>query len=187
MPVEHAIARLFAMDERTWARHASPWSVWTRVATLPVLLAAVWSHAWLGAWALVPVGLVLVWVFVNPRLFPPPARTDTWSAKATFGERVWLNRAAVPVPAHHVRVVRVLSAAGGVAAVAALAGAVLNDALLTLGGGLVTWFCKMWFCDRMVWLYEDMKDRHPPYAAWLRPRPADRAAHAAPPGAMPLD
>jgi hypothetical protein len=27
----------------------------------------------------------------------------------------------------------------------------------------------MWFCDRMVWLYDDMKDKHPPYAAWLRP------------------
>jgi len=29
-------------------------------------------------------------------------------------------------------------------------------------------FSKMWLCDRMVWLYEDIKDRHPAYAAWLR-------------------
>jgi hypothetical protein len=26
----------------------------------------------------------------------------------------------------------------------------------------------MWFCDRMVWLYDEMKDKHPPYAEWRR-------------------
>ena len=187
MSPESLILRVFRMDERTWERHANPWSVWTRVATLPFLLAAVWSHAWLGAWAVVPVGLVLAWTWLNPRLFPPPARTDGWGAKATLGERVWVNRTAVPVPAHHARAARTLAVASGIGFVVALAGAALNDGLLALGGGLVAWFCKMWFCDRMVWLYEDMKDRHPPYAAWLRPRPADRAAHAAPPGAMPPD
>jgi hypothetical protein len=34
-------------------------------------------------------------------------------------------------------------------------------------GGLVAWFSKMWFCDRMAWPFEDMRDRHPPDAAWL--------------------
>jgi len=27
---------------------------------------------------------------------------------------------------------------------------------------------KLWFVDRMVWLYQDMKDAHPDYAAWAR-------------------
>ncbi|MEM1299530.1 MAG: DUF6653 family protein [Pseudomonadota bacterium] len=27
---------------------------------------------------------------------------------------------------------------------------------------------KMWFLDRMVWLYDDMAKTHPEYAAWLR-------------------
>lgn len=27
---------------------------------------------------------------------------------------------------------------------------------------------KMWFLDRMVWLYDDMARTHPEYAAWLR-------------------
>ena len=26
---------------------------------------------------------------------------------------------------------------------------------------------KMWFLDRMVWLYEDMKDTTPEYRSWL--------------------
>jgi hypothetical protein len=39
----HIAAKLFQMDERAWERHASPWSVWTRVASLPPLLAEGWS------------------------------------------------------------------------------------------------------------------------------------------------
>ena len=27
---------------------------------------------------------------------------------------------------------------------------------------------KVWMVDRMVWLYHDMRDKHEPYAAWLR-------------------
>jgi len=161
-------ARLFRMDETTWERHASPWSVWTRVVSLPVLLLAVWSHAWLGLWALVPVALVALWLWLNPRLFRRPDRTDTWSAKATFGERVWLNRREVPIPAHHARMALILTGLSTVGFVAALVGAVLNDLPTTVAGGLVAWLAKMWFCDRMVWLYDDMKDKHRPYAAWLR-------------------
>ncbi len=164
----HMAARLFRMDEQTWERHASPWSVWTRVASLPLLLAAVWSHAWLGLWALAPVALVILWLWLNPRLFPAPARTDTWSARATFGERVWLNRKAVPIPDHHARAANILTAVSAAGFAAALVGAFLNDPLPTVAGGLIAWFAKMWFCDRMVWLYDEMKDKHPPYALWLK-------------------
>ena len=164
------IARLFAMDERTWERHASPWSVWTRVASFPLLLLAVWSHAWIGLWAILAVALVAVWLWLNPRLFRPPARTDTWSAMATFGERVWLNRKTVPIPAHHARMANILSVVAALGALPAFAGAFFNDLTATLTGAAVVILGKLWFCDRMVWLYRDMKESHPPYAAWLRPR-----------------
>ncbi len=164
----HIAARLFRMDESTWERHASPWSVWTRVASLPVLLLAVWSYAWLGLWAVLPVSSVALWLWLNPRLFPAPERTDTWSAKATFGERVWLNRRQVPIPAHHARMAQILSGLSAAGFAVALAGAVMNNLVLTMSGGLVSWLAKMWFCDRMVWLYDDMKDKHRPYAGWLR-------------------
>lgn len=164
----HIVARLFQMDETAWERHASPWSVWTRVASLPLLLAAIWSHAWLGAWALAPVALVFLWLWLNPRLFPPPARTDTWSARATFGERVWLNRKCIPIPGHHARMAHVLTAISALGFAVAVAGALLNDLPATICGGMTAWFAKMWFCDRMVWLYEDMKEKYPPYASWAR-------------------
>jgi hypothetical protein len=168
MTFGQTIATLFRMDDASWARHASPWSVWTRVVTGPLLLVALWSHAWLGWWALGPIALVLVWTWLNPHLFPPPKSTDTWAARATFGERVWLNRDTVPIPAHHARVANILSVVAGAGFLAAVVGALLNDLATTLAGGISGWFAKIWFCDRMVWLYEDMKDVTTDYRSWLR-------------------
>jgi hypothetical protein len=164
----HLAAKLFQMDDRTWERHASPWSVWTRIISLPLLIVAIWSHAWIGIGALMPIGIMILWLWLNPRLFPPPARKDSWSAKATFGERVWLNRKSIPVPAHHARMAHILSAVSAAGFLIALAGAMLNDLLAAVAGGLIAWFAKMWFCDRMVWLYDEMKNEHPPYAIWAQ-------------------
>jgi hypothetical protein len=161
-------AGLFRMDEGVWERHASPWSVWTRVASLPVLLLAIWSHAWFGAWAIAFVVLVILWLWLNPRIFPAPERTDRWSAKAVMGERVWLNRNVVPIPAHHARMAIILSTISAVGFFPALVGAYINDLLPTVAGGLVAFLAKMWFCDRMVWLFEDMRRTHAAYAAWVR-------------------
>ncbi|MCA8931790.1 MAG: hypothetical protein KDA49_04945, partial [Rhodospirillaceae bacterium] len=52
------VAGAFRMDDATWARHASPWSVWTRVPIALLLVLAIWSRVWLGWWALLPVALV---------------------------------------------------------------------------------------------------------------------------------
>jgi hypothetical protein len=167
--VEKGLVRSMAMDDATWARHASPWSVWTRIATLPLLLVTLWSHAWIGWGGMaLALGAVIAWTWANPRLFPPPASTDNWASKATFGERVWLNRKAVPIPAHHARAAMVLGASSGAGFVVAASAALLNDLTWTLTGGITCWFAKMWFADRMVWLYEDMKDADPRYHGWLR-------------------
>lgn len=168
MWIAKQIARAFVMDDDTWARHASPWSVWTRVASLPPLFVAVWSHTWLGWWAALPIGLVVAWLWINPRLFAPPEHTDTWASKATFGERVWLNRGQVPIPPHHARAATLLSGLAGLTFIVAIAGAAANNLALTVGAGSLSWLAKMWFVDRMVWLYEDMKDQQPEYRSWLR-------------------
>lgn len=168
MLINHGIARFFDMTENAWARHANPWSVWTRVVSLPPLLAAIWSHTWLGWWAVLPIVAMLGWLWLNPRLFAPPVHTDTWASKATFGERVWLARDDLPIPAHHQRAALVLSAISGATFVAAVIGAIRNDLALTVGAGSLSWVAKMWFADRMVWLYEDMKDKSPQYRSWLR-------------------
>ena len=163
-----ATERAMAMDEAAWARHANPWSVWTRVAILPLAALAIWSRVWIGGLALVPLATLIIWVWLNPRAFPPPLRTDHWAAKATFGERVLLNRAREPIPDRHRRAAGLLSIVSALGLPPLAWGlwaldfwAVLCGLLLVLGG-------KLWFLDRMVWLYDDMAPKVPTYRAWLR-------------------
>ena len=161
--------RLFAMDDAAWARHASAWSVFPRAMLgLPLLLGAIWSRVWLDWWAAAVFAVVVAWLWANPRLAEPPARTDTWWAKATFGERVWLARDTVPIPERHAKMALILSLVSGLGFGAALFGAAVLSPWLTIVGGVVSWFAKMWFVDRMVWLYEDMKDATPEYRSWLK-------------------
>lgn len=171
-PVEdygHRTARLMGMTDAVWARHANPWSVWTRVPILPAMALAVFSRVWIGWWCLVPIALLLVWVWLNPRIFPVPRRTDRWSSLATFGERVWLARGRVPIPSHHVLTAHILSIVSGAGALLCIYGLIVLDGWMITAGVAVSVLAKLWFCDRMVWLYWDMIDADPAYRDWLRP------------------
>ncbi|WP_010138950.1 DUF6653 family protein [Oceanicola sp. S124] len=148
--------RLMLMDEAAWARHANPWSGWSRLATLPLLSLAVWSRVWIGAWAWAPVALVLTWVWVNPRLFPVPRRTDNWMSQGVLGERVWLARRKVPIPAHHARAAMILSGLSGGGAMVLGLGLWALSPGWTVAGLVLSMGAKLWFLDRMVWLRQDM-------------------------------
>ena len=157
-----------SMDDATWRRHANPLSVWTRVITgLPVMLLAIWSIKPLGWWSLLVIAVACLWIWLNPRLFPVPESTNNWASKVTFGERVWLNRSVKSIPEHHEQWVLFLSLVAGAGFLVAVVGAFLNILFPTVTGGLISWFGKMWFCDRMVWLYEDMKNSDSEYSDWL--------------------
>ena len=81
MTLRRAAAAAFRLDAEGWARHANPWSGWTRFATLPLLALACWSRAWIGWWAALPLALLLAWLWLNPRAFPPPRRWDAWMSR----------------------------------------------------------------------------------------------------------
>lgn len=165
--IEKFIENLFVMDDEVWMHHASGLSVWTRVATLPFLLLALWSHTWIGWWALIPVASVAFWLWINPRIFPKPQTTNTWHAKATFGERIWLSRDEISIPMHHRFLPNVLNIVAALGAAIALWGALATELCPTILGAVLLNTGKLWFIDRMVWLYEDMKDTDPRYRNWL--------------------
>ncbi|MGD1878426.1 MAG: DUF6653 family protein [Kiloniellaceae bacterium] len=167
MNLEARLARLFAMDDATWARHANPWSVWTRASALPLLLAAVWSHAVLGWGALVPVAVALAWIWTNPRVFPAPRSTDSWASRVTFGERLWLKRARLVIPRRHRHAPAVLTALSGVGFVVSLWGAIALDFWPMMTGLVLCLLAKLWFCDRMAWLYEDMAAADSDLRSWV--------------------
>ncbi len=162
------LEKTMSMDDRSWAKHASPWSVYTRFTLLPLLSLAIWSREWLGIYAMIPIILTLLWIWLNPRAFPPPKHTNNWASMGTFGERIYLNRRSEPIPPHHRALCRALPMLSALGLPFWLYGLYsLNIWALALGNLWIIVF-KAWFVDRMVWLYLDMKESSPVYKAWLK-------------------
>jgi hypothetical protein len=161
------VARLFGLKGDAWMRHANPLSVWTRFSCLSLIALAIWSREWLGWFALVPVALSVVWLFVNPLLFRVPSSTRTWASRGVFGERIWVDREKFELPAQFRSRAPMVANALSLVGLAFLAyGLVTLSVLPTVGGIVIVHTAKLWYIDRMVLLFEDMKQRHPEYAAW---------------------
>lgn len=167
MTLERKIANLFKLDDENWMKHANPWSVWTRYSVLPIIVIAFWSRVWIGWWCLVPGMISILWMFFNPIVFSKPKSTKNWASKCVLGERVFLNRDKTPIPEIHKKpihkILNMISSIGFLLSIWAIFyysiwGAVLGTALAYLG--------KSWYLDRMVWLYEDMKDFNEEYKSW---------------------
>lgn len=93
-----------------FARHANPWSAWSRWATTPLILIPVWRRSWRdAAW-------VSAWFALNPVIFGAPADQTAWSTRAMLGEEQWI----IDRPRDAALLVNL---AGGAATAAALVGA----------------------------------------------------------------
>lgn len=166
-PVQAGQVRPLGMPVSIWQRYTSPWSLYTRLAMLPFLLTAMASHAWLGTQAAIGLTLLIfVLLWATPRLLPASRNQNSWSARATFGERVWINRMAVPIPQDEAKTAMRLSLVTGAGFVVAVYGAVTVNPILAASGLIVTYAGKLAFLDRMAQLYGKMRDAHPLYRFW---------------------
>lgn len=161
MDVFRAAEKLMAMDDDAWARHANPWSGWSRLSCIPLLALAAWSRIWIGWWALIPFALALAWTWLNPRLFGKPNSLESWMSRGVLGERIFLARAKRAIPAHHERAGKILAWMSMPGIAILLYGLVALDGWATLCGVILTALPKLWFLDRMVWLQRDMEQGNP--------------------------
>ena len=111
----------------------------------------------------------LLWTWYNPRIFAAPHSLDHWMSKGAMGERVWLNRDAVPVPVYHRTVPNVLSTVSAISVIFIIWGVLMFDLWPTLFGTMLAYMSKLWFVDRMVWIWQDMQDASPEYE-WRVPQ-----------------
>lgn len=160
--------KAMGMNDDVWARHANPWSVYTRFTALPLISIAVWSREWFGAYSLALIALSLLWVWLNPRLFSAPTNTNNWESMVTFGERIYLKRATESIPAHHLSACRTLQLLSAAGLPFFLYGLYYLDLWILILGNFWIMVFKAWFVDRMVWLYLDMKDSNPIYQSWFK-------------------
>lgn len=148
--------RAMAMSDADWQRHMNPWSGWSRLTVLPLLVVSIWSHVWIGWGSIVPIILVLAWTWLNPRLFGVPQSTDNWMSQGVLGERLWLARKVQPIPQHHADTAFVLNLANIIGFLVLIFGLWSLDIGLTLAGMIMSMGAKLWFLDRMVWLKADI-------------------------------
>jgi len=127
-----------------------------------LLALVIWSREWLSWWALAPIVLVLLWNWINPRLFKVPQSTNSWMSKGVMGERYWIASKQVPIPAHHVQATRIMIVCTGIGIAVLAIGLWQLDLYLTLIGLMVSMGSKLWFLDRMVWLLQDMTQTKDP-------------------------
>jgi hypothetical protein len=166
--MESGMAKVFGLKGDAWRRHANPWSVYTRIPAPAALVAAIWTYDWIGWWALLPTGLVCVWLAINTRVFKPPRSMDHWASKAVLGETFWAKRKEVPVPARHRVAPNVLVALNTLGIPFIVWGLVVLDVWIALFGLAVHMAGKNWFLDRMAILYDDMA---PSATSSTRPAP----------------
>ena len=168
MDIFKSAERLMGMSESAWARHANPWSVYTRIGGGTLTFLALWSPFWIGWAGGAAIAAALLWTWLNPRLFPPPLSVDSWATKGVLGERIFLNRKTVPIPAGHHRAATITTGVAAVFLASTVYGFIKRDFALALVSWHAATLAKLWFCDRMVWLWEEMKDAAPQYRAWAQ-------------------
>lgn len=157
MTVEQKIAKTFGLEGDSWQKHANPWSIWTRFATMPFLILSIWSRVWIGWYCLIPITLLIIWLRVNPTLFKKPDSFDNWESKAVFGEKYWAERKKRAVPEHHHNPINILTILQSIGGLLLVYGLWKLDLSITLLAAVLVYMSKMWFLDRMVWVYEDMQ------------------------------
>ncbi len=161
--------KIMGMSDHAWKKHTNPWSAWTRLSVLPLAAIAAWSREWVGGEIAILFGVfIALWVWINPRLFAEPKSTNNWMSKGVMGERIWINQRDVPIPDHFNKIIWLLNGFSVVATILFIYGLVVLDIKLTLSGMALIMLLKLWFIDRMVWLYEDMSKSHTPYAKWMK-------------------
>ena len=162
MTAENRMARAFRLDDEGWARHANPWSGWSRFITcLPLLVLALWSRTWIGPWSAGPVLLALLWIWLNPRAFGPALDDRSWITKGVVGERFWSERGQRPVPERHQTVPHILNLTALAGLPFVVWGVVALDAWPAVLGMVLIIGGKLWYIDRMAILYEDMVQEWP--------------------------
>ena len=132
------------LSDKTWERHANPWSGWTRVLSMPALAVGLYLHSF---WIL---GVVVIWLIVNPIIFPKPKSVDNWMSKGVLGEKLYFKdgkKLKKDLPT-------LLNVLNVPVFISFIYFGWQQELLPVVLAGLLTMTIKFWFIDRMVALIE---------------------------------
>lgn len=130
--------------EKTWNKHANPWSGWTRVLAMPALAIGLYFH---NPWIL---ALTVIWLIINPLVFPKPKDTNNWMSRGVLGEQIYYKNSKklkrdLPSLLNLVNVPVFL---------VFLYFGWQQELIPMILAGLLTMTIKFWFIDRMAFIAE---------------------------------
>lgn len=70
-----------------------------------------------------------------------------------------MQRGDIPIPQHHLRLISILNVLQTLSVIILAIGLWKLNLYLTIYGMTTIYLSKMWFLDRMVWLYEDTENQ----------------------------
>jgi hypothetical protein len=104
---------------------------------------------------------------VNPLFFGPPRSTKNWASRSVLGERIWTERDRSELPDQFSSAAPMVASLYQAIGLAPLAyGLTKLKATPTVLGTLLVQRGQLWYLDRMVLLFEEMKTQDPEYARW---------------------
>jgi hypothetical protein len=103
------------------------------------------------------VGAVVIWLWLNPRVFPAVTEPRSWAAKGIYGEKLWLLESC-SVPLEYRVVLRWLIVPGLCGIVLLAYGLVALRVWPTAFGATLIVLAQLWRIDRLGLLYERGKD-----------------------------
>lgn len=132
------------LSEKTWQKHANPWSGWTRVLTMPILALGLYLHNPLI------LGSAVVWMIIDPFIFWEPRSTDNWMSKGVLGEQTYYKEGK--------KLKKDLPTLLNILNIPVFAGFLYfgwqQELMPMVLAGLLVMTLKFWFIDRMVRLIE---------------------------------
>ncbi|GAB2187205.1 hypothetical protein LAB1_45150 [Roseibium sp. LAB1] len=132
-----------------------------------MLTAALWTQIWLGFWSALLVAIaVLVFVIALPKLIGETGKNSGWAKQVSFGEKIWLNRLFLPVPASDSARLTTLYLVFWMGSLIALLGGFLTSPILSLTGLIVAYAAQFVSFGKLVQLYRTMKEKTPLYRFW---------------------
>jgi hypothetical protein len=129
-------------DWKFWERHANYLSGWTRLAAYPLLI----SSLYLRNWYL--LAGVVIFIIVNPILFPKPKKKDYWMSKGVLGEQLWIKNKA------KIKKATTMNILNGISFLIMLAAIYYQCLYLTIIAGTASGVFKLLFMEEMVLYYE---------------------------------
>lgn len=127
-----------------WERHSNKWSGWTRIFSVYPLVISTYFHNWYAV-----IG-VIIFVILNPTIFPKPKDTNNWMSKSVIAEKEWLKRGGMK-QMDFIQLINIINGLFFFGSLYAAYSSILYTAIILM---VVSTSFKLWFLNEMVKRYE---------------------------------